>query len=163
MKKRKASAPDGDRPAREPDKDYQVGYCRPPKHTQFAPGQCGYPTGRPRGRKNLKTIVRQFAQGRINVSEGGRNRTMSRIEALQLKLWTQAFKGDLKATAVLLQTMRGLGLLDAEPDPLPQTLSEDDEAIVRDFLKQHGDVVPENDTPKTKTRKNIRKAKGSQS
>ena len=30
-------------------RDYDVGYARPPKATQFAPGKSGNPKGRPKG------------------------------------------------------------------------------------------------------------------
>ena len=42
---------DGD----EADDEYDVGYKKPPKRTQFKPGQSGNPRGRPKGTKNLKT------------------------------------------------------------------------------------------------------------
>ena len=39
------------------DKDYEVGYKKPPKHTQFQPGQSGNPAGRPPKSRNLKRLV----------------------------------------------------------------------------------------------------------
>lgn len=40
-------------PKKKPD--YSVGKGKPPKHTQFKPGQSGNPKGRPKGSNNLKT------------------------------------------------------------------------------------------------------------
>ena len=37
--------------------DYEVGYKKPPKHTQWEKGQCPNPKGRPRGAKNRTTYL----------------------------------------------------------------------------------------------------------
>src|SRR5438045_2771148 len=39
--------------------NYAVGYCRPPLHTRFKPGQSGNPSGRVKGSKNLKSLFHQ--------------------------------------------------------------------------------------------------------
>ncbi|MBB5341444.1 DUF5681 domain-containing protein [Tunturiibacter gelidoferens] len=61
--------------------DYGVGYKRPPVHSRFPTGQSGNPKGRPRGRKNLKTIVNQVAWEEVTVTNNGRPSKMPRIEA----------------------------------------------------------------------------------
>jgi hypothetical protein len=38
---------------------YDVGYGKPPKHTQFKPGHSGNPRGRRRGQQNFKTVIKQ--------------------------------------------------------------------------------------------------------
>ncbi|WP_345821102.1 DUF5681 domain-containing protein [Methylobacterium fujisawaense] len=38
------------------DEDYEVGYRKPPRHTQFKPGTSGNRRGRPRRSKNIDTL-----------------------------------------------------------------------------------------------------------
>lgn len=45
------------------DDDYEVGYRRPPKHSQFKKGQSGNRKGRPRGSRNANvTAAEKFAE-----------------------------------------------------------------------------------------------------
>ena len=37
--------------------DYVVGYGKPPLHTRFQKGRSGNPNGRPRGKKNMSTLL----------------------------------------------------------------------------------------------------------
>ena len=39
------------------DAPYEVGYGRPPRHSQFRPGESGNPGGRPKGRRSFKMDV----------------------------------------------------------------------------------------------------------
>ena len=48
-----------DKKSEEKTDGYEVGYRKPPKHSQFKPGQSGNPNGRPRG-ASLATQVRNL-------------------------------------------------------------------------------------------------------
>jgi hypothetical protein len=42
-----------------PGETNKVGYGRPPKHSQFAPGRSGNLNGRPKGSKNMTTLLQE--------------------------------------------------------------------------------------------------------
>jgi Family of unknown function (DUF5681) len=49
--------------------DEPVGYRRPPIGTRFRPGQSGNPRGRPKGARNLSTVVAAALGERVAVTE----------------------------------------------------------------------------------------------
>ena len=134
------------KPGRHPrsETSYAVGYGRPPKETRFKPGKSGNPKGRSPQSRNLKTIVKQVLDEQMQIRESGRVRRMQRIEALVRMMMSRAFKGDLKAFALLAAMMKhsGYGTEAAESAPeLPQGV--DHEAILEEYLARvaHEDSI----------------------
>jgi hypothetical protein len=56
--------------AEAPQVPVKVGYCNPPVHTRFKPGQSGNPSGRAKGSQNLKTIFTKVLDEEISLREG---------------------------------------------------------------------------------------------
>jgi hypothetical protein len=82
-----------------PDHDEDVGYGKPPKSTRFKKGQSGNPKGRPKGTKNIASIVGQVCRERVRVKgENGGAYYMTKMEAIMKQLTNQAARGDMKAT-----------------------------------------------------------------
>ena len=61
--------------------EYEVGYRKPPKTTQFKAGKSGNPKGRPRGSTNLATDLSAELSEQITVREGGQARRVTKQRA----------------------------------------------------------------------------------
>ena len=82
---------------------YEIGYGKPPKHSQFRPGQSGHPAGRRKGVRNLKTDVMRMLKMPVKVKEGGRTRVRSTQEAALMVLRDKALRGDARSMAQFLE------------------------------------------------------------
>jgi hypothetical protein len=110
---------------------YDVGYKKPPSHSQFKPGQTGNPKGRPKGSKNLKTELAEELQERIAVREGGTRRTVSKQRAMLKGLAAKAVQGDPRAANLLLNLV--LRLLSQDEDDQQAQPDESDLAILQNL------------------------------
>ncbi len=88
------------------DSKHPVGYKKPPRHTQFKPGQSGNAKGRPKGSKNFATVIEKELRTPIEVTEGGKRKRISKREAVVKQTVNKAAAGDPKATAILLNEAR---------------------------------------------------------
>ena len=83
---------------------YEVGYCQPPKQTQWQQGQCGNPKRiRKKSPKPVVDMIDAFFAGEIDIVENGISRRVSNFEAILLQLWIKAMDGKKRAMNVLLQ------------------------------------------------------------
>src|SRR3954465_13304917 len=82
-----------------------VGRGHPPKHTQFPKGMSGNPKGRPKGSKNLSTLLREAADDQASVTIGGKTRSISKLQATTMQLATKAAKGDQAAMNKFIEWM----------------------------------------------------------
>ena len=92
------------------DKDYEVGHGKPPRHSQWQPGQSGNPKGRPKGAKGWRELSEAEGRKRHRVTINGKQVWLTQREITVKKLWHKAMQGDIKA----YQTVMAL----EEPRPL---------------------------------------------
>jgi hypothetical protein len=110
----------------------KCGYRKPPAEHQFKPGQSGNPKGRPKGSKNESTLLRDLLHRKIEVREGGRTKKLTVLEAIHLRIAEDSLKGNTRSAAFLLNRYGAL----VSGETTPATMTEDDEDILRDFLRR---------------------------
>ena len=84
----------------------KVGYRRPPKHSRFRRGLSGNPKGRPKGARNLHTLIADELRKKIVVIEGGRRKRITKGVAIAKRVVRDALQGDSHATKIVLDEMR---------------------------------------------------------
>lgn len=117
------------------DRPYAVGKGKPPVHTQFGRDRPGNTKGRPKGTRNADTVVTKALAVRFGVTENGKDRTMSKLEAAVTQLVNKAAGGDLKAIALVLRLNREIEVR-AQPHGEAQPLSEADRDVLEQFAAQ---------------------------
>jgi hypothetical protein len=115
---------------------YRVGYRRPPKEHQFQKGRSGNPKGRPKGVKNLATDIDEERRELLKISEGGKQRVITKQRAMVKCLVNKAVKGDTKAMALLVALLGRQQECEAGAPNAASTA--DDATIIELFVKSRG-------------------------
>ena len=84
---------------------YEVGFKKPPKETRFVKGHSGNPHGRPKGKKNMATIIMAAANEMVTIQENGRTRQVTKFEAICKQTHNKAIAGDIGAIRLIMQLM----------------------------------------------------------
>ena len=101
---------------------YEVGYKKPPRTTQFKPGQSGNPRGRPKKAATAADLFLKQARKIVSITIGNQPRRVSMLEAIVMKHTNKAASGDPKSTALVLNALR---LVESDQgNNIPELLNE---------------------------------------
>ncbi|WP_170597925.1 DUF5681 domain-containing protein [Ruegeria arenilitoris] len=123
-------------------KEYEVGYGKPPKATQFKKGRSGNPKGRPKGAKGVNPSLKRELETKITVREGSHEIRISKAEAIAKRFTAGALKGDTKLLMALLKLDTDLfnaSELDAQESVRTVEPDAVDYDILRDFFSSQLD------------------------
>jgi hypothetical protein len=131
---------------------YQVGYGKPPVYTQFSKGRSGNPNGRPKCSKNIFSVIQKASRERVKVTQNGRVRTMTKMEATAVQLSNKAAAGDLRAAREIL-TWNRLAEEAQTPDQSSEIVDEADRLVMASLLKRikQSDSTPTDEPQKRKS------------
>ncbi len=117
-------------------KDYEVGYAKPPKESQFQKGESGNPRGRPKGRKNHMTVLYQAMNETITITENNKRTTVTKFEAVMKQIMNQALKGNGPLTRLVVTHLLPLAeRIDAQQGSKRVT-SVEDQQILNDLMNR---------------------------
>jgi hypothetical protein len=127
------------------DSQYEVGYGKPPKNTQFPQGRSGNPKGRPKGSRNLASIVLRETREKLLVRGPRGSRKITKLEAAVMQLGNKAAQGDPRAQREFFSLVqRSEENANAEAGPL--AFSEMDQQVMKNILKRMRSFESQNDS-----------------
>lgn len=88
------------------DERYQVGYKRPPRHSQFQPGKSGNPNGRPKKNESIADVLQKELNSRIPILKNGKRQRISMLRAVFKQLLNKAASGDARAAAIFISALK---------------------------------------------------------
>ena len=117
------------------ESQYEVGWGKPPRSSQFTKGKSGNPRGRPRGSKNLASIVLKESRQPVRVNGPRGTRTVTKLEATVMQLGNKAAQGELRATREFLPLVQQAEeAVSSESAPL--TVHELDQRVMQSLRRR---------------------------
>jgi hypothetical protein len=121
------------------NKNFQVGYCKPPQNHQWAKGQSGNPSGK-KGKKAVAQplplyLADQLSQ-EVTLTISGKKLKVTLAEALSKKVLHDIMAASLKEKLAALKALQSLGVLDlqqmqhAEADNDDGGITEEDRRLL---------------------------------
>jgi hypothetical protein len=125
-------------PAAETTADYQVGYGKPPRHTGFQKGRSGNPKGRPKGSKNLATLLTEALDEKVQVTEDGKRRRVTKRELVIKQLVNKSASADLRAIKQLTDIVERAERRaeDSPAAPPTQAFTAADEEVIAELRQR---------------------------
>jgi hypothetical protein len=117
------------------NKDYEVGYGKPPRHTRWKAGQSGNPSGRPKGSRGLKTDLNAELVSHMEIQINGKRISGTKQRLMLKTLSARAAAGDVRAIKTMIDlVMQVLGPEDRGGDK--KRLSQQDQQILDQLLER---------------------------
>lgn len=117
--------------------DCKVGYAKPPKKSRFKQGQSGNPRGRPRGSRNVRSIILRLSNRAITVREGGRQLRLPAKEAVIWRIINDALRGKAAAQKQFLELLARYAPEELEATVDGMRLSSENQEILKHYLERH--------------------------
>jgi hypothetical protein len=126
--KKKASA--------EKKDEYAIGRGKPPKHTQFKKGDGRPRPGRPKGSKNIVTLIQDAARDQVNVTIDGKSRKISKAQAAAIHLANAGATGNEKLLLKFIDLIANIEARAEAARPSDYPFSEVDKIVIEQIYRR---------------------------
>lgn len=116
--------------------DYAVGRGKPPKHTQFRKGDGRPRPGRPKGSKNMVSMVLEAARDQVPVTIDGKKRKISKAQATAIHLANAAATGNPKFVLQFIDLIARIEASAEAARPSEYPFSELDKKVIYEIYKR---------------------------
>lgn len=125
----------------------KVGYANPPRKSRFKAGQSGNPKGRPKRSGNVAVKILAELKQSVTVRENGRERILTKGEALAKALVARALSGDIRAIQMIANLLPGQFRQPEDPAIRTETVDLDREAqiVERFIVRKFGGAAADTD------------------
>lgn len=111
---------------------YAVGYAKPPKQSQFKPGQSGNPKGTKKPPPSFMDLVVGEAGKLVKVTMDGEAKALPQLNVVVTALYRKAMTGDLGASKLLLLALTQAA--DAAGPTIEAPLTDHEMALLADHF-----------------------------
>ena len=118
-----------------------VGPGKPPKNTQFKPGQSGNPKGRPKGSKNFASILQSELSKKVTLIIDGKTKRLTVQEVIARRLTTDGMKGVPKSIDLIMKLLQNFDLNHENASGGETTIP--DKETLRRIHQRLGEIVGE--------------------
>lgn len=125
----------------KPQRDYEVGYGRPPVARRFRRGGVGNPKGRPKRAKTVGRIIEEAMMTPVRIEVNGKPKIMTAQEVIIRNLVHSAARSDTRAIHALF-SLKARYQDSADTTLLPSNLDASDREIIEEYLAKVGSGGP---------------------
>jgi hypothetical protein len=123
------------------DRNYEVGFGKPPAFSRFRKGESGNPSGRPKKKKTLATVLEQELQKEILIKSKGRKRRVTRLEAAVCQMSERAAGGDLNAFKLLCALVQSVRAASVPSEQEANVIGQEDQKVLEGILQRLRDSL----------------------
>src|SRR4051812_22135683 len=116
--------------------DYAVGKYRPPLNTQFKKGDGRTRPGRPKGSKNIATIVLEAAREQVTVTIEGKKRKISKVQSAAIQLANAGAMGNPKLLLKFIDLIAEIEARAEAARPSEYPVSDVDIKVITEIYKR---------------------------
>jgi hypothetical protein len=112
-------------------------------HGRFKPGHTGNRRGRPRAHKTVAAAIAGAFNEKVPVTEGGRRRRITKLEAAAKQIANRSASGDPRVAKLDLELAQKAEARDIEMRPGPDGLSETDQQVAERLMARMRRIILE--------------------